>query len=283
MSESNETLSQMPLKARIQLSHAYFQRTANLNKIDILHIKGYAFGTDAYREGRLSSDVDLLVRPAHLERFMYILQQDGWEILTHFETGSIFEHASTIYHPSWGLADIHRYFPGVGFTDPIQAFNLMWQDRRKKEIAHYACETLSVADSRLLVVVHDGRSLADARTDTGFLKQQLTTADWAGVRKRAVELDAELAFDTGLGQLERHKANKYYLLWKSMSEDVPAYIGWVARLRRAQGVAAKVHVVYQIFVVNEDHLAMELGHKPSRAEVRKRFLSRFGIRLGRKS
>ncbi|WP_438802984.1 nucleotidyltransferase family protein, partial [Isoptericola croceus] len=85
----------IPLKARILLSHAYFQNIATKNKIDVLHIKGYVFGADTYRPGRLSSDVDLLVRPAHVDRLVNILLEDGWSILTHFETGSIFEHAST--------------------------------------------------------------------------------------------------------------------------------------------------------------------------------------------
>ena len=42
MEKTERQAASAPLKARIMLAHAYFQRVANANGIDILHVKGYA-------------------------------------------------------------------------------------------------------------------------------------------------------------------------------------------------------------------------------------------------
>ncbi|WP_346845869.1 nucleotidyltransferase family protein [uncultured Rothia sp.] len=269
-----ETLD-TPLKARILLSHAYFQHFAENNAIDVLHIKGYAFGSDTYPPQRSSSDADLLVRPAHVNRLMYLLVKDGWEILTHFNTGSIFEHAATIYHPYWGLADIHKYFPGIGFANPSLAFDQLWAQRRVKTIARFPCTVPSLIDSRILVIVHGARSFAQPHPDTQYLIDQLSTEEWDNLRRRARELHAEIAFDTALGNLEQHRGHPHYLMWKVISQQVPFYVEWWARFLRAHGTSEKMRVLWQIASVNEDHLAMSLGHPPTRQEKRQQLFERF--------
>ncbi|GGH63012.1 nucleotidyltransferase family protein [Rothia aerolata] len=273
-----------PLEARIRLSHAYFQNLANKNSIDLLHIKGYAFGTDTYREKRKSSDVDILVRPAHVARLMYLLQADGWRILTHFETGSIFEHAATLYHPSWGLADVHRYFPGIGYFDRALAFDKLWSTRRTKDIAHFPCDVPSVVDARVIVVVHGARSFAPKHPDVEHLQRSLKPADWQQMRQRAEELDCMVAFDTALGNIEHHANHPHYLLWKSVSTRMPSYVQWKARLSLEEKLSEKLRILHQIISVNEDHLAMKLGHEPSADERRELFFGRFALlRAQRKS
>ncbi|MFW0110131.1 nucleotidyltransferase family protein [Rothia sp. P13129] len=274
-SNSSTTEQQVSLPVRIRLSHAYFQHLADLNGIDILHIKGYAFEKEAYRPGRTSTDVDVLVRPAHVERFIYILNQAGWQTLAHFETGSIFEHAQTLYHPSWGLTDIHRYFPGLGYENPTRAFDQLWERRRVKEIAHYPCMVPSLIDMQLIVVLHGARASAKVKPDITFLDSSLEASDWDNLRTRAEELDSLLAFDTALGNIEAHKDSRHYLLWKSVSEDSTPAIQWTARLRRAKTLGDKWRVIKSIVAVNEDHLAMTLGRKPTRQELREKFFERF--------
>lgn len=264
----------VPLAIRIQLSHAYFQHLANSNEIDLLHIKGYAFAQEVYRPGRKSTDVDLLVRPSHLERFIELALADGWEILTHFETGSIFEHAMTLYHGSWGLVDIHRYFPGVGDAEG-SAFETLWKQRRNKDIANYPCSLPSVVDSRILVVVHGARSTDEKNPDIEHLRETLTPEEWGEMDLRVPQLQANLAYAAALGTLDQHRNHPDYLLWKSVSEDTPEYMQWKARFAHAKGIRNKVKVLANIFFVNKDHLAMELGHAPSQQEIRKKFFSRF--------
>lgn len=264
----------VPLRFRLMLSHAYFQYQAESNAIDLLHVKGYAFGTDTYRAHRQSSDIDVLIRPAHVDRFVEVLLAQGWEILTHFETGSIFEHAMTIYHPQWGLADIHRFFPGLG-KDSAVAFEQLWKIRRKKNIASYPCDLPSVLDSQIIVLIHAGRSEAAVHPDVEFIQSQLTDEDWSAIKERVQELDAGIAFAAAFKDLEAYKGDPEYLLWKSVSDTTPDYIQWRGRLKLARGIKAKIRVLYKIFTVNRDHLAMELGHTPSRQEVRRKFFSRF--------
>lgn len=283
MTDTSSPLQDVPLPIRIQLSHAYFQHLADRLKVDLLHVKGYAFAGEVYGPGRSSTDVDLLVRPEHLNRLIDAAVQDGWEILAHFETGSIFEHAMTLYHGSWGLVDIHRYFPGIGDTRG-SAFEALWQQRRARLIAHYPCQLPSLLDSRIIVVVHGARSTAEHNPDISFLKETLSPDEWAQMRSRLPELQAQLAFAAALHELDAFKDHPDYLFWKSVSEETPEHVRWRARLEHAQGVRGKVKVLMSILLVNKDHLAMELGHAPSQREIREKFFSRFVAlkQMGRK-
>lgn len=274
MTDVSPKLQDVPLPIRIQLSHAYFQHLADRLNIDILHVKGYAFAGEIYRPGRSSTDVDLLVRPEHLDRFVEGALGDGWKILTHFETGSIFKHAMTLYHGSWGLVDIHRYFPGLGDSNG-SAFESLWNQRRTRNIAHYPCQLPSLIDSRIIVVVHGARSTATTNPDISYLQETLLPSDWEEMQARVPELQAEIAYAAALGHLEQFKEHPDYLLWKSISEDTPDYLQWKARFAHAQGLHQKFKVALSILLVNKDHLAMELGHAPSKSEVREKFFSRF--------
>lgn len=273
-------IADVPLALRIRLSHAYFQYLADRHGIDILHVKGYAFAQEVYRAGRSSSDVDLLVRPEHIQKLIEVAQQDGWEILARFETGSIFEHAMTLYHGTWGLVDIHRYFPGIGDSQG-SAFEALWQQRRTRLIAHFPCVLPSLIDSRIFVVVHGARSDSRYNADIGFLKQTLSADDWEDMRRRLPEIGAEIAFAAAFHELDTFKSHPDYLLWKSVSEETSAFIRWKARFQHAQGVQGKIKVLRSILFVNRDHLAMELGHTPSKQEIRQKFFSRFSG-IGRK-
>lgn len=264
----------VPLAIRIQLSHAYFQYLAETHGLDILHIKGYAFAQEVYRPGRISTDVDILVRPSHIERLVELALADGWKILAHFETGSIFEHAMTLYHGSWGLVDIHRYFPGLGAPDG-SIFDVLWSQRRIKFIANYPCYVPSLVDSRITVVVHGARSIVNRNPDITYLQETLSTTDWRRMQERVPELEAELAYAAALGHLDKFTYHPDYLLWKSVSEDTPDYLRWKARFMHAHGIRQKAKVIFSILFVNKDHLAMELGHSPSKAEIREKFFSRF--------
>ncbi|MFW0182953.1 nucleotidyltransferase family protein [Rothia sp. CCM 9417] len=273
-SAQTSAVSDVPLALRISLSHAYFQHLANRHGIDILHVKGYAFAQEVYRQGRVSTDVDLLVRPEHLQKLIEAAQSDGWEIIARFETGSIFEHAMTLYHGSWGLVDIHRYFPGIGDAQG-SAFETLWQQRRTREIAHYPCYLPSLTDSRIFVVVHGARTENEYKADIEYLRKTLSPGQWQDMRDRLPALDAELAFAAALQELDSFRDHPDYLLWKSVSEKTSTYIRWKARFMHAKGFRAKTRVVFSIVMVNKDHLAMELGHPPTKEEICQKFFSRF--------
>lgn len=273
-SSPDEKYSVVPLKGRIMLSHAHLQRLAEQAGVDILHVKGYIFGQDTYPETRNSTDVDILVRPHHVDLFVETVIGAGWELLTTFETGSDYHHAMTIYHPTWGLADIHREFPGLG-NDTVLTFNKLWQQRRVKTIAHYPCLTTSMVDSRVIVYVHAARSTLQLKPDVEFLNQHLSEKEKSEVRIRVIELDAEVAYAAATGTIDDYSDRAEYLLWKTASEKSSDITRWYARVKVAPTPYAKLKTISDIFKVNRDHLAMELGHKPSRRELRERFISRF--------
>lgn len=272
MPENN--LTTPPLTARIMLSHAYFQRLARNHGVDILHIKGYAFGTDIYRPHRYSSDVDLLVRPAHVEKFVRLLLNEGWSIQAHFETGSVFEHAMTLHHPSWGLTDIHRFFPGLG-QDPGRAFEQLWLARTTRTIAHRECTVPSTLDARLLVVLHRARAGAKYSGDMNYLNSIMSWADWLRLGRRARELHSSIAYAAATGGLELYRGSRDWLLWKAVSRPHSPRTLWAGRFIAARGTRQKLRTLKNILLVNEDHLAMDLGHSPTRKEIRRRFFTRF--------
>lgn len=274
MNQESGNETEIPLGIRLRLSHANFQFLAEQNSIDLLHVKGYAFGEDTYRPGRQSTDIDVLVRPAHVDSLVEVLTNTGWKILTRFETGSIFEHAMTVYHPSWGLVDIHREFPGLGYS-PEHTFERLWEQRREKPIAAYRCSLPSLIDSQIIVLVHAGRSRTVGNPEVDFIMSRASGEEWAQIQARVAELDAEVAFAAAINELERYKDQPDYLLWKSVSEETPDHVQWRGRLRMANGLVAKARVLCKIFVVNRDHLAMELGYEPSRKEIWQRFYRRF--------
>ena len=279
-STNTSELQTTPLAARIRLAHAYFQRIADLHSIDILHIKGYAFSQEIYRKGRYSSDADLLVRPSQVDRFVKILLADGWRIQAHFETGSVFEHAMTLYHASWGLTDIHRFFPGLGRHGEYEkAFNRIWAARKTRLIAHRPCTVPSDLDARLIVVLHRARAASRYSADINYLVNRMSYADWQRLKARADELDSVLAYSAAMGGLDQHRGDRDYLLWLSVSQNVPHYVQWLGRLRSAATLCDKLRVLKTIFFVNKDHLAMELGRTPTRAEVLAKFFARFGIEV----
>ncbi|MDO4898397.1 MAG: nucleotidyltransferase family protein [Rothia sp. (in: high G+C Gram-positive bacteria)] len=266
--------SDVPLGIRLRLCHAYFQHLAQKHDIDLLHIKGYAFEGDVYRKGRVSSDVDVLVRPQHVDRLLTVMKDDGWSILAHFETGSVFQHAMTLYHSSWGLVDIHRYFPGIGSAEG-EAFDRLWEHRRERLIAGVPCLVPSLVDCQIFVIVHSARSADQHVPDVEFLESTVSEEQWHTMRNRVPELGAELGFAAAMGELEQFKDHPDYLIWKSVSQNVPVYLLWKARFQQAQGVRAKLAFIANLIRVNRDHLAMELGHSPSQREIRQKFFSRF--------
>lgn len=269
-----ENYQEVPLKARIMLSHAHLQRLATLAEVDLLHIKGYIFGQDTYPATRTSTDVDILVRPHHIDSFVRAVENAGWKVLTTFKTGSDYHHAMTIYHPTWGLADVHRAFPGLG-SDSGTAFNRLWEQRRAKTIAGYPCFTTSLVDSRIVVYIHAARSTSPRKPDVEYLNQLLTKEEKHLLEERVFELEAMLAYSAAQGTIDDYASHPDYLLWRTASQKTSDMTRWYARVKTAPGFIAKIRTVLDIFKVNRDHLAMELGHSPSKQEIRQKFLSRF--------
>lgn len=261
------------LADRLKLAHAALQATADLVGVRLLHVKGYAMMAGLYPERRHSTDADVLVDPRGLEGFLGALEQHGWEIVAHFDSGSAFQHAMTLRHPWWGPADVHRHFPGMT-ADPTVVFDRLWERHELQPIAHLPCTVPGVPDQILFLLIHAGRDGTRGQRDVRHLRRILSPADLRDLRHRAQELGCELALAVALGEMEEYRDHPDYRLWKSVSEGGTRVEEWLGRLRAARTPAARLRTVRAMLTVNRDHLAMRLGHRPSREEVRQEATAR---------
>lgn len=284
----------VPMDLRLRLCHGVFQVLAGRAGIDLLHVKGPAVADELLarrldadgndlggRVARHSSDVDLLVRPSQVGRFLEAIGQHGWQRKTSFETGSAFGHALNVYHPRLGNADVHRFFPGIGL-DPDQAFDALWADRGQQPLGHIDCPVPSIAAQRLLLLLHAGRSGGQLHPDHELCWGNASDAEQAEVRQLAGQFQARVGLAAAIGELDRHLDDPQYLLWRHFANETTSgrFDEWRARLRAARTWRAKARVVRGFFVINRDFVAMQVGHEPSRRELLRAYGHRFDTMVG---
>jgi len=255
---------EVPIWALVHLTHAALQRTADRASVDLLHIKGPATRS-TLRAGRHdSTDTDVLVRPAHLEKFLAALAADGWTLFTEFEEGSPFGHAANFTHPSWTYADVHRHLPGPRLgADAV--FDLLWRDREPAEIGHLMCPAPSLVGQVLVQTLHSARSHGLEPSEAW----ELSSADVRDqARALARELQAETALAAAIGELDAHRGAPDHALWEYWSSsDNDRLDEWAARYRSAESTAERWRVLRQAMHVNRTHLRLRLGHEPGPIEV----------------
>ncbi|MCF6376266.1 nucleotidyltransferase family protein [Nocardioides KLBMP 9356] len=275
--QASAATGQMPIGARVHLAHAVVQKLADDRGIDLLHLKGPAVLPGLRAGNRQSSDVDVLVRPSHLHKLVDALESVGWEQRTDFATGSVFAHAANWWHDGWGWVDVHVSWPGVTI-DAERAFDVLSRDAVLHPIAHRPCPVPCRTAQRLVLVLHAARS-----GGLGDVEAAWTSADpaeQAEVRRLTAELGAEVALAAGIGELELHRGAPTYALWHHFLHGGSRLDEWRARLTAATGTRAKAGLLTSALRVNRDHLRMELGHPPTRQEVRARQVRRLRRAVG---
>ncbi len=267
---------QVPTSVRVHLAHAVVQAVADECGADILHVKGPAIDPRVSDRPRSSTDADVLVRPAHVAAYLTALQRRGWDVRAHFDTGSAFEHAASLWHDRLGWVDVHRHFPGIEL-DPGEAFEVLWQDSAPATIAHRPCRVPSLDAQRLVLLIHAARSLRPLDVAAAWS----TGRD--GTLALARRLRAEVALAAATGHLDDYADHPSYELWRHFSTgDVSRLAEWRARLKAAPTRRAAVRLVFKALAVNTDHLAMRLGRRPSVREVAGEYVlrARRGLREG---
>lgn len=262
----------VPLRIRLRFGRAAVQVVADAVGVDVLHIKGNAADPALRPIESSGTDVDILVRPAHVAALDGALRSHGWRLYSTFVYGSPFEHAQTYLHDSWGYLDLHRWFPGIR-ADPEVAFQRMWTDRRTVSFAGVGCEVPDIAAQAALLVLNSARgagddadlarSWTDAASDHRDQVQELVR-DW----------QAQVAFAAATGELERWKGARDYRLWKVISEGGPRTAEWWARIRSAPSWSQAMRIALRAPMVNVEHLTIELGRVPTRLEIVAAFLDR---------
>ncbi|NYF99041.1 glycosyltransferase family 4 protein [Janibacter cremeus] len=270
---SNAT-TDLPLAVRVRLGHAAAQHLAARHDLDVLHIKGDSLDERLVHEGRRASDADVLVRPAHLERFLAVCAGAGYRTTSRFATGSPFEHSTTLWHDLWGYLDVHRHYPGIGLS-PAEAFDRLWSARVERAIAGVTCPTPDIPAQVGFLVLHAGRSLPDGQAtadvshawDGAHVELRQAVRAWVG------EFRADVAFAAGTGQLADLPPSSEKDLWLAVTREGRLQ-EWRARIAAAPDLATRARLLARLPVVNTDHLATRLGHRPNRREIAREFLDR---------
>lgn len=263
----------VPLPVRLRFGHAAVQHLADRLGVDLLHIKGAAADPSLRPGGYSGSDVDVLVRPAHVARLDRAMRQHGWRLYSTFEFGSPFGHAQTYLHDSWGYIDIHRFFPGIR-AQPERAFDRLWADRHEVEIAGIGCQVPSVPAQAVLLVLNAARSNLRTKPDVRTAWREAPEEQRAAMEALVADLDARVAFAAATGALEHYRGERDYALWKIVSEGGSRSAEWWARVRAAPTIGAAARVVARAPLVNVDHLAHRLGRPPTRGEIVGEFFRR---------
>lgn len=273
----------MPISAGIRLGSAALQVIADDHGIDLLHVKGPAVhesllevvtrtdpvtGDTASRPlPRPSVDVDILVRPCHIERLFAAMRAHGWEMAYRFQDGSAFEHASTWLRQGLSSADVHRAFPGIGI-DATTAFDVLWSERSQVLVAGYPCPVPSVTAQRLILILHAVRGGDLAGGDIRRTWGAATPEQRDAVDALAARLRAQVALAAATGRLEQYKDAREYALWRVLSTGDPSRLAlWWARVRAQPNLWAAVRTAVWLLVPKPGRLRRTLGREPTFREL----------------
>jgi hypothetical protein len=271
----------MPMSVRVRLAHALTQRVADEHGVDLLHVKGPAVDPTLSYPGRSGTDVDVLVRPAHLDTFVTALTDLGWERYSEFETGSPFEHAANYWNSDWGYIDVHRQFPGFRAT-PDAVFDRLWADRQELPIARWSCQVPDRTGQALVLLLHAARDESRGTADVPRIWAVLGSDGQGAVRSLAADLGSTVALAAALGELDEHREARDYALWAAYSRGGTRFEKAIGLVLAQPTLRGKARAALHSVPVNTDALALRLGREPTRAEIAQEFGYRvwLGLRDG---
>jgi hypothetical protein len=275
----------VPLPVRVQLAHAAVEWLARDVGVDVLHIKGPAVAPGLRTRGGSGTDVDVIVRPDGVGRLMEALGRHGWRVETTFDAGSAFDHAANLYHPSWGLLDVHRHYPGME-RDPASAFAVLWERRQHVELGHVRCAVPDPLAQSLVLLLHAARSGRGEHPDVAPNWTDRSDEDRRALRELAARTGATVGLAAATGTLHEHAGDPEAALWEVFAHPGDRLDEWHARWRAARGPRAKASVAVRSLGVNRYYLRVRLGREPTRADVAREFVRRLGRaarELGRKA
>lgn len=267
-------LPTVPVGLRVHLAHATVQAIADEAGVDLLHLKGPAVDPVLRPDGRDSADADVLVRPAHLKRFLAGLKRHGWQQVTTLRSGGLVEHSTNWYHGELGQMDIHVRFPGIQVT-PARAFELLWEGRGTQDIAHRPCVVPGLTAQRVVLLLHAARDLRNYATDVASAWAGASASEQEAVVALAKALRAEVALSVATGTLEEYRDRPEYALWRLYADHATTTSGFrrmAAEIKAAPDGSRLAHVrvvgyVLAALVGMPQRLAAGMGRKATPGEV----------------
>lgn len=260
----------VPVAVRVQFAHASAQSVAAAVGADVLHIKGATVDPETNPGRPGGTDADVLVRPAHVRRFMKGLVAAGWFLWCDFEEGSRFAHAASLHHTVYGMLDVHQNFPGL-HNAPADNFERLWQRRIVRPLAGVPCAVPDRLGERLILLVHAART-PHATIDVTNHWTNLEAAERADLVALADTLQARVGLALAAGEVDQLHETKHLRelpLWQEFGEDSQRLAEWRARWLAAPTASDRARLVLRAPRVNRFVLEQRLGRRPTRADVRR--------------
>lgn len=261
----------VPQDVRVTLARAAVQVIADSVDADVLHIKGEVVDLRLRPTPIAGSDVDALVRPEHVARLDRALRAHDWHVYSTFAYGSPFGHAQTYQHSTWGFFDLHRSFPGVRLN-PAAAFDLMWQEGEVVRLPGVDARVPAIDIQAVILILNSARNRQDDDPVAAWVKEP--GIDPLAIASAVNRLQAHVAFAAASGDLESHRSDREYALWKVITQGGSRSAEWRARVRAAQSVGEALRIMGRAPLVNVESLTHRLGRHPTRRDIAMEFFAR---------
>ena len=252
-----------PSGVRVVLGRAAVQLIADDAGAQLLHIKGEAVDSRLSPRQAPGSDVDALVRPAHVSRLDTALRARGWRIHSTFANGSPFEHAQTYLHDLWGYFDLHRWFPGINLPAD-EAFELLWKERQPRQLAGATGSVPSLPMQATILILNAARSGVGDPVQRWIVEPGI---DPAVIERCVGQLQAQVAYAAATGHLADFSREPDYTLWSAVTQDGSRTAEWLGRYRAAHSWRQRIRIIARAPRVNIDDLSHRLGRQPTRSEI----------------
>lgn len=178
------------------LIHLLINTVAARTDSRVLAIKGLVLAHHGLRAPRISGDVDAIVHPADLDRFVAGMAAAGWVANATTTTPKLLEyHSVDLTNDHWPMSiDLHSYFPG--FLAPAdEVFDRLWARRTEFEQAGRPVLATDLVGSAVVAALHYLRHPAHKQAALETLAE-LASPHLAPDSQNAADLLA-LARDTG--------------------------------------------------------------------------------------
>jgi len=175
---------------------AVVARVAHDAQLDVLLIKGPSLAAHGLRAERAWGDVDILVRPSHLELLRRQLAASGWDAANETPHYPVIAapHSVTFVHPRWHTEiDAHRFLPGC-YADPALTFEHLWAERTTIQLAHQPVVCTGRIGSALVAALNLARTQASPRTRQETPQWRDAVSRWSDADRREL---AALATECG--------------------------------------------------------------------------------------
>ncbi|WP_181065510.1 nucleotidyltransferase family protein [Rathayibacter sp. AY1A5] len=169
--------TELSLDDAVHLAHALTAHLSSTHGLRTLFIKGPTAHAQGIRTRRVSSDVDVLVHPADVQRLVDLLAERGWIPRPDRPAPRAYPvHSVTLFHPQWTCdIDVHDRYPGF-FAEPEEVLDVLWTSHRTVTIAHRRVAVPSPVAGAVVVALHAlkdpllARSTSELESVIGFLR-----------------------------------------------------------------------------------------------------------------